>query len=295
MAWIRPRPLGWALVVLVVASPVGAVAVAAPDGGPAGAAWGANPVGATPSPPAAVTARPDHPLASPRATPGRFRWPLDGPPRILRAFRPPARPWLAGHRGVDLAAEVGAVVRSAGDGVVHFAGRVAGRGVVSVRHADGLRTTYEPVTVTVRAGERVRAGAPLGVLASGHAGCPRPCLHWGLRDDQSYLDPLSLLGLGRVRLLPLADASGQIPGRPPHAASLRRSSSGSLRGHHLALGSIRREGGPAGRRRGVAPRRRGCRAEWWRGTRGRAAPARLGDRRRPRGDGSRPCAGARGG
>jgi len=29
------------------------------------------------------------------------------------------------------------------------------------------------------------------------------CLHWGLLQGDVYLDPLALLGLGRVRLLPL--------------------------------------------------------------------------------------------
>jgi murein DD-endopeptidase MepM/ murein hydrolase activator NlpD len=135
---------------------------------------------------------------------GEYRWPLDGRPLVVRRFDPPDTPYGRGHRGVDLAAAPGAVVRNAGAGVVAYAGSVAGRGVVSVDHANGLRTTYEPVTPGVRAGQVVTVGAPLGVLGAGHAGCPvAACLHWGLRDGKVYLDPLSLLGLGRVRLLPL--------------------------------------------------------------------------------------------
>ncbi len=133
-----------------------------------------------------------------------YRWPLDGTPTVTRRFDPPPEPWAAGHRGVDLAATEGAVVRAAGPGVVHFAGSVAGRGVVSIRHANGLRTTYEPVTPSVTEGQRIRAGDAIGDLVAGHHGCPAAaCLHWGLRRGESYLDPLSLLGLGRVRLLPL--------------------------------------------------------------------------------------------
>jgi murein DD-endopeptidase MepM/ murein hydrolase activator NlpD len=78
--------------------------------------------------------------------------------------------------------------------------------VVSVAHAGGLRTTYEPIDVeaTLRAGHPVTAGETLGVLAAGHPGCAADaCLHWGLRSGDVYLDPLALLGLGRVRLLPL--------------------------------------------------------------------------------------------
>jgi murein DD-endopeptidase MepM/ murein hydrolase activator NlpD len=137
---------------------------------------------------------------------GGYRWPLDGVPRVVRRFDPPPQPWQAGHRGVDLAAAAGATVRAAGAGVVVYAGRIAGRGVVSVAHAGGLRTTYEPVDVeaTLRAGHPVTAGETLGVLAAGHPGCAADaCLHWGLRSGDVYLDPLALLGLGRVRLLPL--------------------------------------------------------------------------------------------
>ncbi len=133
-----------------------------------------------------------------------YRWPLDGSPPVLRRFAAPATPWGAGHRGVDLGGVAGTVVRAAGPGVVHFAGLVAGTGVVSIAHADGLLTTYEPVRPLVRAGQRVAAGDPIGVLVAGHLGCPSAaCLHWGLRRGRAYLDPLALLGLAPVRLLPL--------------------------------------------------------------------------------------------
>jgi murein DD-endopeptidase MepM/ murein hydrolase activator NlpD len=128
--------------------------------------------------------------------------------RVVRRFDPPPRPWLPGHRGVDLAAPPAATVRAAGAGIVVYAGVLAGRGVVSVAHPDGLRTTYEPVTATVAVGDTVPAGGQLGTLEPGHPGCPEAaCLHWGLRRGDLYLDPLALLGLGRVRLLPLSGAS----------------------------------------------------------------------------------------
>ncbi|MCZ7425201.1 M23 family metallopeptidase [Micromonospora sp. WMMA1949] len=140
-----------------------------------------------------------------RAAPGeRFRWPLPGAPRVVRRFDPPPQPWLSGHRGVDLAAAPGAPVLAAGAGIVLFAGTVAGRPVLTVGHPDGLRTTYEPVRSRVTAGAPVEAGTPVGDLLAGHPGCVEAaCLHWGLRRDAEYLDPLALLGLGRVRLLPL--------------------------------------------------------------------------------------------
>lgn len=137
-----------------------------------------------------------------------FQWPLPGTPPVVRRFDPPPQPWLPGHRGVDLAADAGVPVVAAGDGVVTFAGAVAGRPVLTVTHAAGLRTTYEPVHSDVEVGTPVRAGVPVGRLRAGHPGCRAPaCLHWGLRRGDIYLDPLALLGRGPVRLLPLDGAS----------------------------------------------------------------------------------------
>ncbi|MDG4779696.1 M23 family metallopeptidase [Micromonospora sp. WMMD961] len=168
----------------------------------------------TPTVPVAALAVP---VAGPAPT-GRFRWPVDGPPRPVRRFDPPPRPWLSGHRGVDLAAPAGAVIRSAGPGTVLFAGMVAGRPVITVGHADGLRTTHEPVRPAVRPGQQVTAGTPLGELLPGHPGCPaEACLHWGLRRGTDYLDPLALLGLGPVRLVPVGPLPVSAPGRPVNA------------------------------------------------------------------------------
>jgi murein DD-endopeptidase MepM/ murein hydrolase activator NlpD len=76
--------------------------------------------------------------------------------------------------------------------------------VVSVDHPGGLRTTYEPVTASVHAGDPVALGSPLGVLEPGHPVCAlAACLHWGLRRGAVYLDPLLLLKPLRVRLKPL--------------------------------------------------------------------------------------------
>ena len=131
-------------------------------------------------------------------------WPVPDP-QVTRRFDPPPQPWLAGHRGVDLAAPPATPVRAAAAGTILFADTVAGRGVVSVAHPGGLRTTYEPLALgAVRAGDVVPAGHEIGTLVAGHAGCPAAaCLHWGLRRGDDYLDPLTLLGAGRVRLLPL--------------------------------------------------------------------------------------------
>jgi murein DD-endopeptidase MepM/ murein hydrolase activator NlpD len=130
--------------------------------------------------------------------------PLAGALDVTRPFERPPGPYAAGHRGVDLGGVAGSAVLAAGDGVVVFAGLVAGRPVVSIDHAGGLRTTYEPVHPSVAAGQQVARGSPIGTLVPGHAGCPRDaCLHWGLRRGSTYLDPMLLLRPVRVRLLPL--------------------------------------------------------------------------------------------
>ncbi len=150
----------------------------------------------------------------PQAEAPRWTAPVS-PVVVRRGFDPPDQPWLAGHRGVDLAAPVGTPVRTAGSGVVRFAGVLAGRGVVSVAHANGLRTTYEPLEVGVAKGDAVRRGAVLGTLAPGHPG-----LHWGLRRDDVYLDPLLLLGSPEpARLLPLWHGADRVQ---PAAEAARR-------------------------------------------------------------------------
>lgn len=147
----------------------------------------------------------------PAADRGPWRPPVDGLD-LLTAFDPPPLPWMPGHRGVDLGAADSQEVVAAGAGTVVFAGDLAGRGVVSVAHADGLRTTYEPVEPLVAAGEAVAAGQAVGRLQPGHASCPAAaCLHLGLKRGPLYLDPMLLFGAGKVRLLPR-------PGRAVQAA-----------------------------------------------------------------------------
>jgi murein DD-endopeptidase MepM/ murein hydrolase activator NlpD len=135
---------------------------------------------------------------------GPFAWPLSPQPTVLRRFEPPRTQWSAGHRGVDLLAAVGQPVLSAGDGIVAFSGVIAGRGVITVRHSGGLRTTYEPVDERLASGTVVHRTTRIGVVSPTPGHClPHQCLHWGAISGQTYRDPLSLLGFGRPILLPL--------------------------------------------------------------------------------------------
>ena len=101
-------------------------------------------------------------------------------------------------------AAVGQPVLSAGEGVVAFSGVIAGRGVITVRHSGGLRTTYEPVDQRLASATVVHRGDPIGVTSPDPGHCvPITCLHWGAISGRLYRDPLSLLGFGRPILLPL--------------------------------------------------------------------------------------------
>ncbi|MER5301495.1 peptidoglycan DD-metalloendopeptidase family protein [Streptomyces lasiicapitis] len=191
----------WVLVLLALAC--GSVRAAGVGPGPsAGRARAPDP------PPGAASAADPGPVPAVGGA-----WPVGARPWVVRGWEPPASEYGAGHRGVDLAAPPGSPVRAVAPGRVSFAGRVAGRGVVSVelsRTGDPpLRTTYEPVRPTVKKGARVTTGTLLGTLdptAPSH--CPTTCLHWGLLRADTYLNPLALLppwllGGAPSRLLPL--------------------------------------------------------------------------------------------
>lgn len=122
----------------------------------------------------------------------------------LRLFDRPLTPWGPGHRGIDLKASIGQDVLSPGDGVVTFAGLVVDRGVISIRHTSGLVSSLEPVAATVEVGAVVEAGEVVGAVTGERGHCDRTCLHWGVREDGQYINPLDVLkGFGPVRLLPL--------------------------------------------------------------------------------------------
>ncbi len=127
----------------------------------------------------------------------RYQWPAPGP--VVRTWDPPVTRYAAGHRGVDLAVTAGERVVAMADGVVGWAGVVAGTAWVSVDHADGIRTTVGPMaTIAVGRGDRVGAGARLGT-ATGRAHSTAAAtsgegLHVSARRDGDYVDPATLVG-----------------------------------------------------------------------------------------------------
>ena len=127
-------------------------------------------------------------------------WPVDTPGVVVRPFIAPATPYSRGHRGVDLAAEAG-IAYAPADGIVHFAGIVVDRPVLSLRHPGGLISSYEPVESALVDGDVVARGDPIGTVMAGH--CSRTCLHFGVRVDGEYVSPMLYLGgIERSVLLP---------------------------------------------------------------------------------------------
>lgn len=141
-----------------------------------------------------------------------FVAPADG--AQVRGFAPGQERWDSGHRGVDIAHKKGAPVVSTGAGVVTYAGYLATREIVVINHGphhlvpagEDLFTVYEPVKPLVKVGDVVRAGTPIGVLATGDIHCQTACLHWGAKwshgHSTGYLNPWLLLPHLPISLLP---------------------------------------------------------------------------------------------
>jgi murein DD-endopeptidase MepM/ murein hydrolase activator NlpD len=140
--------------------------------------------------------------------PGAYEWPVRGV--VIRPFEAPTSPYSEGHRGIDIAAPFGTAMVAAQDGVVSFAGWVAGALFISVDHADGVRTTYSWLSaVAVKKGASVARGQVIGSTGHGHPDVSTPHLHFGARIGQTYIDPMTLLERGNVvGLIHLAPLDG---------------------------------------------------------------------------------------
>ena len=144
------------------------------------------------------------PSAADAAVP--WMWPVTGP--IVRSYDPPDSPYGSGHRGIDIAAAIGTVVVAPDDGVVTFAGKVGGRLFLTIDHGGGVLSTCSWLTsVLVRKGDRVVRGQSVATTGWGHADLTTPHLHFGVRLDGDYVDPLAYLESPSVsaliRLAPL--------------------------------------------------------------------------------------------
>ena len=135
-----------------------------------------------------------------------WRVPLNEP-ILVNEFRQPSADWSAGHRGVDYLVNDGEPVFASHAGVISFSGAVVNRSVLSIRHENGLTSTFEPVCGIATTETRVETGELVGKVCSSseyqsHCGL-RLCLHLSLRSPNGYLSPLVKLGgLSPSRLKP---------------------------------------------------------------------------------------------
>ena len=173
--------------------------------------------------PAAVTGRsfPPPPTAPDPPPVPPLSMPVAG--AVVRGFDARAGPYGPGHRGIDIAASAGELVRAPAAGRVAFAGPVAGANWVSLLVAPGVLVTLGPLLDPGVAAGQVRRSAPVGRVGPGHPlppGEPPPAqggsgggstLHLSVRVDGVYVDPLAyLVDRPRPRLAPLL-APGGLP------------------------------------------------------------------------------------
>jgi outer membrane biosynthesis protein TonB len=147
---------------------------------------------------------------------GDWTWPVAGD--VVTQYRNGDDPYAAGqHRGIDIAAPVGAQVVAATGGTIVHAGVVGSSGLtVAERTLDGrLQLSYLHLSAAaVRPGQVVAAGDPLGAVGtSGRRSVEEAHLHFGVRsvsDRHQYFNPLDFLA-------PLPPSSGAPDPQPAPA------------------------------------------------------------------------------
>lgn len=149
------------------------------------------PPSAAPPPPAVsttaeTTARTAVLTPAPRSS-RRFLWPVKG--KVIAAFG--AREGGLHNDGINIAAQQGAQIKAAENGVVVYAGNeLRGFGnLLLIKHADGWTTAYAHAdTLLVRRGDRVARGQPIATVgATGNVDSPQ--LHFEIRKGQQAVDP----------------------------------------------------------------------------------------------------------
>ncbi|MFN0026519.1 MAG: murein hydrolase activator EnvC family protein [Acidimicrobiales bacterium] len=114
----------------------------------------------------------------------RYLAPVPDPVDV--GFHLPQGQYGPGNRGLEYATPADRIVKAMGAGEVSFAGTVAGERHVSVRHPDGLISSYAYLaTISVSRGQSVLAGQEVG--RSGGR------FQLGVRRDGDYIDPAPLL------------------------------------------------------------------------------------------------------
>lgn len=121
-----------------------------------------------------------------------FHMPLTGtitsPYGVISIYQGTSHGW---HHGIDIAAPEGEIVRAANAGIVRLAEILPLSGnTVIIDHGMGILTFYMHMSaLDVTPGERVENGAIVGRVGSTGL-ATGPHLHWGMRVNGVYVDPL---------------------------------------------------------------------------------------------------------
>lgn len=76
--------------------------------------------------------------------------------------------------------------------MVSFRGTVVDRPVITIDLGHGLKSSFEPVESDLKPGDAVREGQRIGSLRPGHC-AESVCVHWGVRQEDDYVDPLRFI------------------------------------------------------------------------------------------------------
>ncbi|WP_054118422.1 peptidoglycan DD-metalloendopeptidase family protein [Porphyrobacter sp. AAP60] len=125
-----------------------------------------------------------------------MRTPVDGA-RITSRFgvrKHPIYNIQKAHNGVDFAAPTGTPIFAAGKGTVIFQAMAGGAGnLIKIDHGDGLETRYMHLNAFAEGqgvGASVMQGQVIGYVGT-TGGSTGPHLHFEIRTDGNYVDPLS--------------------------------------------------------------------------------------------------------
>jgi murein DD-endopeptidase MepM/ murein hydrolase activator NlpD len=121
-----------------------------------------------------------------------FSVPLYG--TLVKTYDAPLdNPYAPGHRADNIAASIGTPVRASADGVVSFAGNVAGNLSVTVDHTGSIKTTYSYLgAIVAKKNQHVLRGDVIGTVGPGHDASLRPNVQLSARRNNVYFDPLEL-------------------------------------------------------------------------------------------------------
>jgi hypothetical protein len=141
-----------------------------------------------------------HELSSADATcQSQLGWPLQSP-EILSEFDLPAQTWLAGHRGVDLIVHGGELLLAPESGTISFAGKVAGKDVVSIQGVRWLHS-FEPAVTSYGVGTTITRSSAFAEVRGSSDHCDSLCVHWGVRDAaKQYRDSVKMTRRSKIVL-----------------------------------------------------------------------------------------------